>query len=71
MVMGADRTTTTFFELPFELPGLFALPFEPDLSREPSKLSFFWGTEKLTEFVELEAFLDALASLDFKLSVGE
>ena len=59
--MGAERTTTTFFELPLELPELlwelpFELPFElielppePDRSLELSKLPLFWVASKLTE----------------------
>ena len=60
MVIGAERTTTTFFELPLELPELLfelpELPFElielppdPDRALEASKLPFFGLVSKLTE----------------------
>merc|ERR1711910_217345 len=60
MVMGAERTTTTFFELPLELAELLAelvelplelteLPQEPDRSLGESKLPFFCIRSKLPE----------------------
>ena len=58
--MGAERTTTTFFELPLELPELLwelpelpfeliELPPEPDCSLGLSKLPFFSVASKVTE----------------------
>ena len=67
MVMGAERTTTTFLELPLELAELLAelvelplelteLPQEPDRSLGESKLPFFCIRSKLPELVRPLSF---------------